>query len=479
MRTPQSDRIAGWLAGSLEKYGTSAGNLRGWKTRKKLLPPVGRKKATRMVRSSAELAETAHAGQMRGHGHDVPYFEHPKWIAGRLAERDDTSPYMVAAAFLHDTVEDTDTTLADVEAAAGPEVAELVDWLTDKFTRESQPGMNRRERKKRENARLAGAPHEAKVIKLLDRLSNLGDLRAAKPRFQRVYADESDALLKDALAGTDAGLEDEVAEAIARLRQWADEGMDEVPVPRPKKWIAHAPGMPHDTLAEHTGPDGRLTPERRVLHDRIVRDALERVPDTPAGATPVAILMVGTPGSGKSTLADNLAGGDAAHVEADLYKQQLPEYRESMAAGARDAGGITHEEGKHIAERVWAEALDQNKSVLYDATGSWIGQYRDKIRDLRERGYEVNLVMPDVSVDEALRRVRERFRATGRTVPERAVREVAEYVAYNFRKLRHEVDGFMLFDNGGDAPRLVWEAKGGEETVHDESYVERFRARTR
>lgn len=255
---------------------------------------------------------------------------------------------------------------------------------------------------------------------------------------------------------------------------------EDVSIPKHKRWIDHAPGVPHDTLKAHTDPEtGRLTPERQALHDEIVRRALEGVPETPEGQRPVAVLMVGTPGAGKTTLAEHLGAGDFAHIEADLYKQQLPEYKQSLEAGAKDAAGVTHEEGKLLANRVWDGALEQNKSVLYDATGSWPERYMRMIRQLRKRGYEVQLIMPDLPVEESLQRVQKRFEDTGRNVPESAVRNVDRVVPYSFRKLRHAADGFLLFDNSGSAPRLVWEGKGGDETVHDEQYVRRFRRRAR
>lgn len=67
---------------------------------------------------------------------------------------------MIAAALLHDAVEDTPATLDEIEALFGPEAAILVDWLTDR-----EEGGNRKERKANSCARWEAA---AKTTKLAD-----------------------------------------------------------------------------------------------------------------------------------------------------------------------------------------------------------------------------------------------------------------------------------------------------------------------
>jgi len=223
VRTPHSDVWDLLVGGSLAKAGTSEGADRGWETRRGRMAAGDEEPERRMVRAAEDLAAEAHAGQTRGHGlEDVPYLEHPRAIAARVAALEGSTPAMVAAAWLHDTIEDTPTTAAEIAERVSPEVAEIVGWLTDKYTKEAHPDLNRKARKERERQRLAGAPVEARTLKLLDRLSNLVDMRGATAGFQRLYADESEALL-GALAGTHAELEDEMRGAIAQVRAWAEE----------------------------------------------------------------------------------------------------------------------------------------------------------------------------------------------------------------------------------------------------------------
>ncbi len=219
MKTPESSRFNQRFLGALEKAGTSEGAHKAWLKRRRAQPEM-----QAMVGRATALAEQAHAGQVRGHGHgDVPYIEHPRWIAARVAAHPDATPEMIAAAWLHDAIEDTPTTAEQIAEQVSPEVAEMVEWLTDEWTHAAYPKLNRKARKAKERERLAQAPRGVKIVKLVDRLSNLRDMKAAKKGFQRVYADEAEALLDEALVGTDADLEAEVREAIAQVRRWADQ----------------------------------------------------------------------------------------------------------------------------------------------------------------------------------------------------------------------------------------------------------------
>lgn len=83
---------------------------------------------------------------------------------------------LVAAAVLHDTVEDTDTTFEEIAARFGQRVASLVAEVTDDNT---LPWL---ERKRLQVMNAADASHGAKVIKLADKTSNLRAMAVSPPR---------------------------------------------------------------------------------------------------------------------------------------------------------------------------------------------------------------------------------------------------------------------------------------------------------
>jgi (p)ppGpp synthase/HD superfamily hydrolase len=107
-------------------------------------------------------------------------------------------PHMLAAAWLHDAVEDTPTTLEDIALEFGPDVASLVEALTD-VSRPSDG--NRAARRAIDREHLAAASARAKTIKLADLIDNVRDICEHDPRFARVYLAEMRALLEVLGAG--------------------------------------------------------------------------------------------------------------------------------------------------------------------------------------------------------------------------------------------------------------------------------------
>lgn len=121
-----------------------------------------------------------------------PYIVHPMAVAG-LVKSVPHSEAMVAAALLHDVVEDTPITIAQVAAEFGDEVATLVAWLTDVSRPEDG---NRATRKNLDLEHLRQAPAAAKTIKLADLIDNTHTIKARDPSFWRVYRREKLALLR-------------------------------------------------------------------------------------------------------------------------------------------------------------------------------------------------------------------------------------------------------------------------------------------
>jgi RelA/SpoT family (p)ppGpp synthetase len=155
--------------------------------------------ALEIVRRAYGVAERAHRGTRRESGE--PYIEHPIAVAQWLAERRVTAD-CIAAALLHDVVEDTPMSLQRLQNQFGPVVATLVDGVT-KFDAVEEPDegdelSRKREQKRRQQAetlrklflKMAEDPRTA-LIKIADRLHNLRTLGAVRPEKQAAKARET------------------------------------------------------------------------------------------------------------------------------------------------------------------------------------------------------------------------------------------------------------------------------------------------
>ncbi len=136
------------------------------------------------------FAVAAHGAQRYG---EHPYAHHLDAVAEIVRPFGESA---VVAAYLHDTVEDTQATLDDIESRFGAHVAACVALLTD------QPGANRQERKARTYAKLAqvsGVLESALVVKAADRLANVrACVRDGNTRLLGVYRGEHDAFRRAA-----------------------------------------------------------------------------------------------------------------------------------------------------------------------------------------------------------------------------------------------------------------------------------------
>lgn len=147
-----------------------------------------------LVHKAQVYAIAAHAavGQLRKYTNE-PYIVHPAEVANIVASVEGATFEMIAAAWLHDVVEDTGCTLTDINLSFGPEVAALVGWLTDVSRPEDG---NRAARKARDREHTAQAPAEAQTIKLADLISNSRSIVAHDPEFAKTYLEEKRMLLE-------------------------------------------------------------------------------------------------------------------------------------------------------------------------------------------------------------------------------------------------------------------------------------------
>jgi len=162
-----------------------------------------------LVRNALEQARRDHEGQVRNGSGGMPYVKHPIAVAALLDERGYRDE-VLAAALLHDVVEDSDTGLDELREKFGEEVAGMVGALTDDGSIEEY-----RQRKAEHRERVAAAGEEALAIYGADKLTNTRTLRDA-------YAEEGNAVREEFKVPLE--LKTEIWEAdLALLREKAPE----------------------------------------------------------------------------------------------------------------------------------------------------------------------------------------------------------------------------------------------------------------
>lgn len=158
-----------------------------------------------ILRATA-FAARKHSEQRRKDALASPYINHPIALAEILAEEGGVAdPAVIAAALLHDTIEDTETSFQELKGEFGELVAEIVAEVTD------TKWLSKRARKKLQVSKARRASAGAKLVKLADKIANLRDIVSSPPakwsvERQREYFDWAKTVV-DELRGTNPRLE--------------------------------------------------------------------------------------------------------------------------------------------------------------------------------------------------------------------------------------------------------------------------------
>ena len=125
---------------------------------------------------AAEFAAKKHRDQRRKDAAASPYINHPIAIASILANEGGVSdPVVIVAALLHDTVEDTETTQAELEHVFGDDVARIVMDVTD------DKSLPKADRKRLQIEHAGHISYGAKLVKLADKIANIRDVADSPP----------------------------------------------------------------------------------------------------------------------------------------------------------------------------------------------------------------------------------------------------------------------------------------------------------
>jgi guanosine-3',5'-bis(diphosphate) 3'-pyrophosphohydrolase len=128
-----------------------------------------------LVLQAAAFAAEKHRLLRRKDAEASPYINHPIQVAYILVQADIEDPLVLAAALLHDTIEDTKTTHDELEIVFGHEIANIVSECSDDKTQ------GKLERKQAQVDRAAHISKRAKLVKLADKIANVSDIHGAPP----------------------------------------------------------------------------------------------------------------------------------------------------------------------------------------------------------------------------------------------------------------------------------------------------------
>jgi (p)ppGpp synthase/HD superfamily hydrolase len=148
-----------------------------------------------------QFAARAHQGQKRKYTRD-DYIVHPDRVM-RICHSVTSDVSVLCAALLHDVLEDTKVTKSEIQAfletvitsEEASRAVSLVMDLTDVYTRENYPNLNRHKRKELERVRLSKTAAQSQTIKCADVLDNSREISEHDPDFAKVYLRECRSLL--------------------------------------------------------------------------------------------------------------------------------------------------------------------------------------------------------------------------------------------------------------------------------------------
>lgn len=227
-----------------------------------------------------------------------------------------------------------------------------------------------------------------------------------------------------------------------------------------------------------TTPTGyQYNASRSALHDQIISQMLDHVPSKDH---PTVYLMGGGPAAGKSSI---LTKGkttvpgkhEAVYVNADDVKEGLPEYKQGLKEHNPGAAAMVHSESSDVAKMGLNAAMAKHTDVVLDGTGNTsFHRLQAKVENMHKLGYKVEANYVTLPISDAVARMQERGKATGRYVPSRVVAALHTSVSRIIPQALAKgiFDKMTVWDNNverGADPVKVASYENGKLTIHNKS----------
>lgn len=227
--------------------------------------------------------------------------------------------------------------------------------------------------------------------------------------------------------------------------------------------------------------NGVYTPERRLLHDGIIRKLMNEVPHHQGKKQ---YMLGGATANGKSTL---VKSGRLPHpkgiltVDSDAIKALIPEYNVMLANGDTLAASFVHEESSMLAKRLIETAQKANKNFVLDGVNDGnLEKVLKKIAGYKKGGKTIRADYVSLDADLSLKLARDRAEKTGRFVPDKFTiqtnRDISRLVPELIK--RNAIDELYLWDtNKLGVPRLILTQINGKLTIFNQELYDLFLAK--
>lgn len=163
-----------------------------------------------------------------------------------------------------------------------------------------------------------------------------------------------------------------------------------------------------------------------------------------------ALVIIGGAGSGKNTVLDQIKGlsGIAYEIiDPDKEKEKIPEYKKMVERGDPRASSQFYKQSLTMRDQTFKDALKKKLSLAYVGSGSDQEFYRQVINQLKSNGYKVSLALVLTQEIVAQKRVKQRERESGRSVPIEFVASSLRDASRTFESLQYVADDAHKYDN--------------------------------
>ena len=205
---------------------------------------------------------------------------------------------------------------------------------------------------------------------------------------------------------------------------------------------------------------GVYTKGRQAFQDKIIEAVVE---PCLTQKNPWLIYTAGAMGAGKSRTIHwmwtqgHFPLDDIVHIDPDIFKAAMPEWKEYVRRDPASAGLFTRRESGYIVEISQVEAMRRKKNIWIDGSlrdGEW---YESLFNTIREDYpcYKICIIHVTAKPDIILDRAKRRGEITGRMVPDEEVLDSIERVPLSVNRLLSLVDCYVEIENSGETPQLT------------------------